>query len=251
MSAGILYLGDTSLGSAAAYVAGLISHADWKLDYLPTFSNVEPDLVEAPRRLFILSDFTAACFDHKLQRIMLDHVLGGAGLIMIGGWESFNGESGHWGGTPVSEALPVIIADDDDRVNCDRPTFACAVKDHEVLAGLPWATRPPTIGGYNRFKVKIDAELLLESRTYDAAVDGDRITLTEAGRDPLLAVGEYGKGRMAALATDVAPHWVGPMIDWGERRVSAQSWLPGAIDIEVGDCYAQFVTQLLQWAGRL
>jgi uncharacterized membrane protein len=182
---------------------------------------------------------------------MIDQVLGGAGLIMIGGWESYSGESGHWGGTPVAEALPVNIADEDDRVNCDRPTFVCAVSEHEILDGLPWATRPPLIGGYNRFTVKTDAELLLESRTCDAAIDGERITLTEAGRDPLLAVGEYGKGRVAALATDLAPHWIGPMIDWGERRVSGQSWLPGAIDIEVGDCYAQFVEQLLRWTGRL
>ncbi len=32
-----------------------------------------------------------------------------------------------------------------------------------------------------------------------------------------LVVGQHGRGRTAALATDVAPHWVGGLVDWGDR----------------------------------
>ena len=46
-------------------------------------------------------------------------------------------------------------------------------------------------------------------------------------------VGEFGRGRTAALATDVAPHWVGPLVDWGVPRVAAQA--PQANAVEVGD----------------
>lgn len=249
MPVGVLYLGDTDLGAAAGYLAGLIERAGWALDYLPTFTEVSRDLIDVPRRLFILSDFTAACFPDDLQRNMLQQVADGAGLVMIGGWESYRGQSGHWAGTPVAEALPVVIGEDDDRVNCDRPTFVYPLTEHPILEDLPWATRPPLIGGYNRLAAKPDATVLAEARTYDAGIDGLTVTLIEAGRDPLLIVGAHGKGRVVSLATDAAPHWVGPMVDWGAQRVVARSSLPGAIEVEVGDCYAKFFTQLLRWAA--
>ena len=74
----------------------------------------------------------------------------------------------------------------------------------------------------------------------------------------MLVTGKYGQGRTAALATDLAPHWVGPLVDWGTEnhpspscggRVAAQAG--GGSDVEVGSHYAQFVYQLLAWTGRL
>jgi hypothetical protein len=60
-------------------------------------------------------------------------------------------------------------------------------------------------------------------------------------------VGQWEKGRTAALLTDVAPHWVGPFVDWGRPRVAAQA--PEANAIEVGGDYAQFFRQLLEWTA--
>ena len=58
-----------------------------------------------------------------------------------------------------------------------------------------------------------------------------------------------GRGRTAALATDVAPHWVGGLVDWGSRRVTAQA--PRGEMIEVGQHYATFLTRLVEWTGSL
>jgi len=116
-----------------------------------------------------------------------------------------------------------------------------------VLADLPWKTRPPVVGGYNRFVPKTDATLLLNAITYNATWDGERHTVTQTTIDPMLVVGQQGAGRTAALATDVAPHWVGPLVDWGDARVSAQACNANAI--EVGNLYAQFFKQLLLWAA--
>ena len=63
-----------------------------------------------------------------------------------------------------------------------------------------------------------------------------------------MVVGQHGKGRTAALATDVAPHWVGGLVDWGDRRV-VQDVAGGFID--VGNWYAQFFRNLLVWTGQL
>ena len=40
---------------------------------------------------------------------------------------------------------------------------------------------------------------------------------------PVLVIGTAGHGRAAAFASDIAPHWVGGFVDWGDSRVTAQA----------------------------
>ncbi|MEK6233572.1 MAG: glutamine amidotransferase [Planctomycetales bacterium] len=249
MSANILYLGDTSLTDAASYLAGVITHWGWEFDYVPSEETADPSLFAGPRDLFVLSDYPASNLSDALQRELVKQVEGGAGLIMLGGWESFHGLGGDWDGTPVAAALPVEIASEDDRVNCDRPVLVDQVAGHPAVAGLPWKTCPPVIGGFNRITPKPDATVVLESQMFNAARTDEGFSLEPAQRNPLLIVGRHGKGRTAALATDVAPHWVGPWVDWGVPRVVAQA--TGANAVEVGGDYARFFRQLLAWTGDL
>jgi uncharacterized membrane protein len=142
--------------------------------------------------------------------------------------------------------LPVHIAKHDDRVNCDQPALVRCVTEHPIGGGLPWETRPPTIGGFNRLTAKDDATVVLEVERFEARQKNDVMKFESLDRHPLLIVGSHGKGRTAALATDLAPHWVGGLVDWGigERVVA------GAPEtIEVGAHYAQFVQNLLNWTG--
>jgi len=210
---------------------------------------VGDEMVVPPRKLFILSDFTASCFPVEHQHAMLEQVAGGAGLLMIGGWESYQGAAGHWHGTPVAEALPVEISGTDDRVNCDQPTFARPLAKHPILANLPWDDRPPVIGGYNRVRLRDRGTLLMAADRYAAQRADHGVTLEPLASDPLLVVGAHGSGRIACWTSDVAPHWIGPMVDWGDQRVAAQA--PGAEAVEVGNHYAQYFTQLLRWTGQL
>ena len=168
---------------------------------------------------------------------------------MIGGWESYHGCGGDWQDTPVAAALPVEIRRSDDRINCDQPALVRPVCDHPITMDLPWANRPPCIGGFNRIAPKQDSLTVLEAQRFAVSQTGDRFNFEAADCDPLLIVGCYGKGRVAALATDVAPHWVGGLVDWGASRVAARA--PGAEAVEVGDLYDRFFRQLVGWTGRL
>ncbi|GAB4150285.1 MAG: hypothetical protein Tsb009_25030 [Planctomycetaceae bacterium] len=245
MNGSILYLGDTSLETAAAYLAGVMHHAGWNFRYLPSDQLVTPALLEERRSLYILSDYPSAQFPTELQEQMLLHVKAGSGLLMCGGWESFHGLGGDWGGTPVGEILPVEISPTDDRQNCDHPVLIRRRCEHPILADLPWESRPPLIGGFNRVTAKSDATVLLEAEHFSVERDGEKFQFTPTACDPLLVVGKYGTGRIAAFMTDVAPHWVGPLVDWGESRISAQA--NGAEEIEVGNRYDQFLRQLIGW----
>jgi hypothetical protein len=249
MSAPILYLGDTSLQSAAAYLAGLMHAWGWSFDYLPSDQPAGPAVAAAPRALFVVSDYPAVRMGAESQRRLLEHVQGGAGLLMLGGWESYHGCGGNWDGTPLASALPVEISPRDDRVNCDQPTLLEAIGEHPVTRDLPWQSRPPAIGGLNRLRPRAEATLLLQAQHFAVRREASGFCFEPSGSDPALVVGRFGDGRTAALATDVAPHWVGGLVDWGPGRVAAAA--PGAEAIEVGDLYARFFRQLLAWTGRL
>lgn len=241
----ILYLGDTHLQNAAAYLAGLIHANGWEFDYVPSDQPAGAELFAEERSLTILSDYPAANLSGELQLRLCEQVESGGGLLMIGGWESFHGLGGNWDGTPIGEILPVEVATNDDRVNCDHPLLVAKVAEHEILADLPWYSRPPVIGGYNRVTAKPNGQTLLEARHFPAKRNGETFSFTESGCDPLLVIGTHGRGRVAAFMTDVAPHWVGPLVDWGDGRVAAQA--PNAGDVEVGELYAKFIRQLLAY----
>ena len=249
MTVSVLYLGDTSLQGAAAYLAGLIHRTGWSFDYLPSHVPAEAALFDSSRSLYVLSDYPAARLSPPLQQRLVQEVEAGAGLLMLGGWESYHGCGGDWDQTAVAAALPVEISAADDRVNCDQPALVRCVADHPAVRGLPWDARPPCIGGYNRIRPKAEAQLVLEAQRFQVLRDAEDMRFRLAGSDPLLVVGRCGRGRAAALATDAAPHWVGGLIDWGTGRVTAHA--PGADTIEVGDLYARFFCQLMAWTANL
>ena len=125
--------------------------------------------------------------------------LKGGGLVMIGGYLTFQGidAKGQYAGSAVEDVLPVMISRHDDRV--ERPEGVVAhVGDpsHAITKGLPgeW----PALLGYNEVAAKPDAEVLVR-----------------VGGDPLIAIGEFGKGRSAVFTSDCGPHWAPPpFVDW-------------------------------------
>jgi uncharacterized membrane protein len=128
-----------------------------------------------------------------------DYVAKGGGLIMVGGYMTFQGIEGkaRYHGTPVEEALPVAISPHDDRAETpEGATPEVLVADHPIVAGLPahW----PNLLGYNRITAK------------DSAA-----TVVRVGVDPLIVAGAFGKGRGVAFASDCGPHWAPPeFVDW-------------------------------------
>ncbi|BCV20302.1 glutamine amidotransferase [Moorella sp. Hama-1] len=137
----------------------------------------------------------------------------GGGLVMIGGYMSFSGIDGkaRYGETPLAAALPVECLNGDDR--CEVPegiTPKVVQPGHPLLAGVPGAW--PHFLGYNRFRAKAEAEVLLT-----------------AGEDPFLVVQNYGRGRSLAFASDCAPHWGPPeFLNWPGYKtfwVNALRWV--------------------------
>jgi len=123
-------------------------------------------------------------------KTVAEYVEHGGGLIMAGGYMSYQGINGAamYQRSPIAEVLPVTLLATDDR--CERPEGVQPVKtcSHPIVDELPG--RWPHILGYNLVQPKKGAE-----------------TLAEVGGDPLLVVGSHGAGRAVAFTTDIGPHW--------------------------------------------
>ncbi|MBN9242277.1 MAG: cytoplasmic protein [Mesorhizobium sp.] len=123
----------------------------------------------------------------------------GGGLLMVGGYFSFQGIDGkaRWRRTAVEDTLPVTCLPYDDRVEMPEGTVAQVVAaDHPVMAGLTGRAWPPLLG-VNEVELREGAELV-------ARLPQDQ------GGHPLLVLGGHGKGRTAAWTSDIGPHWLSP-----------------------------------------
>lgn len=128
----------------------------------------------------------------------------GGGLIMIGGYLTFQGIDGRgrWHRTPVEKALPVTCLPYDDRVEIpEGATPQVSKPDHPILHGVPsdW----PYLLGVNEISPKSEcAEVIL--------------SLPDAQDNlPLLVAGSYSEGRSLAWASDMSEHWLPkPFLDW-------------------------------------
>lgn len=243
----VCYLGDDDFSGAAIYLAGVMTHFGLAYDHVPSAASPPASFAATRYALYVISDYPSARFmpgqlDHITQQVR-----DGVGLVMLGGWESFFGRLGEYHRTPLVEVLPVVMADRDDRRNFAQPCLVQCVAEHPAVAGLPWQT-PPGIGGLNVVTPKPDTTTVLEAVPIQVVRGSAGYQFTPQPPLPLLVLGHYGAGRTAALATDVAPHWVGGWVDWGDQRL-VQEAEGGFID--VGNWYAQFFRNLLVWTGKL
>lgn len=120
----------------------------------------------------------------------------GGGLMMIGGYLSFQGIDGRarWRRTPVEAALPVECLPYDDRIEAPEGIVAEIVKpDHPIVSGIvgDW---PPLLGA-NEVIAKSGATVIA------------RLPAAQ-GLHPLLVAGQHGAGRTLAWMSDVSPHWL-------------------------------------------
>ncbi|MEU3765075.1 glutamine amidotransferase [Amycolatopsis keratiniphila] len=148
-------------------------------------------------------------------KLLREWVTNGGGLMMAGGYLSFQGFEGkaNYHRTPIEEILPVDIDPYDDRVETPEGVRAQVVRPgHPVVSGLDqeW----PILLGYQHTTLKPDAELL-------ATVEGD----------VMLAARQVGRGRTLAFTSDISPHWAPEeFMAWsgyGKLFAQAMSWLAG------------------------
>mgnify|MGYP000984140754 CR=1 FL=1 len=168
-------------------------HFPFTLEELNEYSCIILSDVGADTLLIPSATFGASKILPNRCQLLKEYVLGGGGLLMIGGYLTFNGvgAQGKWWATPVQDVLPVEILPYDDRMEHCEGVKPVTVGEHEALKGIP--TDWPEVLGYNKVIAKPEAEV-------PVTVEGD----------PFIAFASYGKGRSGVVTTDCAPHWAPP-----------------------------------------
>jgi hypothetical protein len=237
----VLFLGEGP--GSARYLEGALQTAFQVTRVFGSQSLAESDARLDDFRLFLLSDYPA----HRLSAAEQERIVelveqGGRGLVMIGGWSSFAGPRGTYHGSRLAELLPVELSPTDDRTNTPLGTVLIAAGHaHPAVAGIQ-GQEPCVVVGYNDVRPRDGAETLIQGyRLGVAPRDGGPTPRLERAPTPMLSVWERGRGRVAAFAPDVSPHWAGGIVDWGSERLT----LPTGS--EVGHLYRAFLVDLCQW----
>ena len=241
----VLYLGDTNLETAASYLAGIMSYCGIGFDYLPSDAKFEDSLLNKDYKAMIISDYPAVNFSESQIHKIADKVKNGMGLLMIGGWGSFSGLGGGYNNTLFAEILPVKMSKGDDRIN----TYSvCVVENnavHEIVQSLPFEGNPPTIAGYNLLDAKKSSQTILSVKRFSISKTGGEFYFNCKDIAPLLVVDSFGRGKVAAFASDVAPHWTGGLVDWGDKRMAVKA--KGAGQVEIGNWYLSLFGNMINW----
>jgi len=237
----VLYAGDNSLTGAAAYLGGVMAYSRIPFDHVPSTQSLTPYLLRTGRKLLILSDFPARRISSRLMADIEAQVRDGLGLLMVGGWQSFFGLEGEYNATPIEKALPVLCARKDDRANYCHGLVPEPRGSHAITRNLPWK-KPPVICGFNRVQPRRDSQVVMSLRPLEMTREK-----ADFGKEkiPLLILGQYGKGKTAAFTTDFAPHWVGGLVDWGDKRIRTRA--PRGGTVEVGEHYVRLAANIIEW----
>ncbi len=205
----------TAYGEGHQWLASALTAGGWTVEHLPNHLANERFPATAASMaawdLIILSDigantlllhpdtFTRSAVRLNRLQELRDYVANGGGLVMIGGYLTFQGieAKGNYARSPIEAALPVTLQTSDDRVETPQGIVpVVTAPDHEIATGLPleW----PALLGYNRLTARATATVV-----------------ATAGDDPLIAAWHYGKGRSVAFASDCGPHWAPPpFVEW-------------------------------------
>ncbi len=227
----ILYLGDNA-GSSAEYLKDVLKELEHEVEHVDSQTDC-PDL-NGQYDVVIVSDYPAAKLIEPKAKALIEKVQAGTRLVMLGGWDSFNGRGTNYAKHALAEILPVSLQDQDDRVNA--PQGLVLVADAELKSNLPldWQT-PPIICGYNAVEAKDGVQHLVWAHP----VQSNGVTISLLQAVPLVVKHTQGQGSVVACMTDVAPHWCGGLVDWGNERRALEH-------VEVGDMYLQFIRFLLE-----
>ncbi|MCS7014793.1 MAG: hypothetical protein NZM42_01575 [Gemmatales bacterium] len=214
----------------------------WRQKLLDNLRNTHYDV-------YILGDIPAAQFSPEILQHIADAVdKRGAGLLMIGGHQSF--AAGGWQNTPLARLLPVDMGESGSLEGGPNqfldvpflPEPRALAEHHFILRQGPdpktslqrWQQLPPCSGGSKVGRPVVRAQVLATSQP-----DGKG--------DVLLAVLDgVGKGRSAALAVDTTWRWTMPPFD---PKLLFKPPPPGELT-EGQLAFIRFWRQMVLWLAR-
>jgi uncharacterized membrane protein len=154
--------------------------------------------------VFILGDLHSSFFRNEDQQLLLDRVREGAGLVMLGGYNTLG--PGGYGSTPLGEATPVELGSEDQGQVTEPflPQLTPEGAHHSIFANIadffPRSGEGPRVGGLPPLSgcTRVGPPRPTASVLAVCPLEGDL---------PVLAVHPWGKGRIAVFTGDTTRNW--------------------------------------------
>lgn len=173
--------------------------------------------------VYIIGDLPASAIGEKQWESIATAVDGGTGLVAIGGMQAL--DAGGYAASPLARVLPIQMRDQpvgESQISGDikpqlttlHPITSLSADDSSLAAQQSaWDNLPPLVG----------ANRLGQPRV----APGISVLLQTPQESPLLVVGEYGGGRVAAFGGDSTWRWWRRGDDEAHRRFWRQMilWL--------------------------
>lgn len=172
--------------------------------------------------IFVLGDLPSSALAVRDWQRLSEAVRNGSGLLAIGGLSAF--DAGGFADSPLADALPVELgtAMGGRGAQIEGPISPRLTRAHPITALKPgddslegqqayWDKLPPLVG----------ANRLGPPRT----APGVSVLLSTSDQLPLLVIGEFGDGRVAAFAGDSTWRWWRRGADDAHRRFWRQLML--------------------------
>jgi len=240
MKKNILYLGDSPLGGASTYLYCVLRYLGHTVIHLDPAQKLTPKIIKKSNpHLIILSDYPHHNLKSCTGLIQKKVEEGGVGLLMVGGWGSFQG--GGYRNTQIASLLPVKIKAGDDRLNYSPGLRVVPTNKDSLWRPLEFRNGP-MICGLNKVVPKRFSLVELEARALHFN-KSTAVSLSQK-KEPLLVTSRAGKGRVACFMTDFAPHWAGGLLDWGSKRILIRNRQKRLV-VEVGNSYIKLIQQIV------
>ncbi len=182
--------------------------------------------------VFIFGDLDSSYLRPEQQKLFVQRIRDGAGLVMLGGYHSLG--PGGYAGTPLGEVLPTLLGDREIGQVTDPflPTLSPDGAQHPIFANIadffPTESGEPKVAGLPP---------LLGCTRVGPARPGATVLATcplDADQPPVLAVQPVDDGRTAVFCGDTTRNW-----QQGPRAMDQDS------------PFLQFWGQMVRWlAGR-
>jgi hypothetical protein len=162
--------------------------------------------------VYILGDLDSSLLKADEVRALAERVTQGAGLIMLGGYQSFG--PGGYASTPLADVLPVVM----DRFERQKPDEPIREGEH-IDAGPAGLKMLPTQMGVNHFSLSLGGtprENMEQWRKLPGLEGANKVrklkpwamVLAETEKaEPLLVTQNFGNGRVMAFMGDSTWHW--------------------------------------------
>jgi uncharacterized membrane protein len=218
----------------------------WPVDVADRFRDPQYDV-------FVLGDLDAQALGEANLGLLAEAVGQGKGLALLGGFHSFS--AGGYQKTPLADVMPIVMdlreRQDFDApilraLHLDGPLRMVPIRAHPVVSlasdaanAAAWSRLPP-LNGANRF-----------GGIKEAA--GVRVIAETERGGPLLVVGEYGRGRVLALAGDSTYRWCMHGYEAEHKRFWRQVilWLVRREDLQQDEVWVKLAQRRFQPDSRI